>query len=213
MFILWSWWILLGRLAPIQQYAVLFVLILLPNTSLGQSALLTLNTIITLTRTESWGPKNRREWELSVWLSRDQHIVLLLSCERRDRGFATGLHSLTPHIFSPSPFPLFTPLIALSFSLPLFRITAHIWFWVKARLVSSGMEGLYFSMAPTPSPVSLCGEEYAVCLRTGVAFFVLILLNPHFNRWGTQQSSPINGLWEWEFWWVGGHQGFPVAPS
>lgn len=130
-------------------YAVLFVLISLLNTSWGQSALLTLSTIITLTWTESGGLMNQRERERSVQLSRNQFIVLLLSCKRRDRSCATGL-SVTPHIFSPSPFPLSPPLVSLSFTLPLFSVTAHIWFWVKARLVSSGMEGFYFSMAPIP---------------------------------------------------------------
>lgn len=91
---------------------------------------------------------NQREREVSVQPSRDQHIVLLLSCMRRDRSCATGLLSLAPHIFS--PFPFSPPLIFLSVALPLFSKTTHIWFWVKARLVSTGMEGFYFSMAPLP---------------------------------------------------------------
>lgn len=194
-------------------HAALFVLILLLNTSWGQFALLTLSTIITLTWTESWGPMNQRERELSVQPSRDRHIVLLLSRKRRDRSCATGLLSSAPHIFSPSPFPLSPPLISLSFTLPLFSVTAHIWFWVKARLVSSGMEGFYFSMAPLPlqfhSAVRSVQFVYELVFLSLYWYYSILI----FIIGGTPQSSPINGQWELECWPAGGHQGFPVAPS
>lgn len=192
--------------------SVLFVLILLLNTSWGQFAVLTLSTIITPTWTESWGLMNQREGELSVQPSRDQHIVLLLSCERRDRSCATGL-SFAPHIFQPQPLPpLSTPHLPLFYSASLQCNRSHL-------VLSQGQVGFFwnggllFLNGPTPSPVSFCGEEYAVCLRTGVPFFISILLNPHFHHWGTPQSSPINGQRERECWSAGGHQGFPVAPS
>lgn len=186
MFILW--WTLLGRLTPTQQY-MLFVLILLLNTSWGQSALLTLSTIITPTWTENWRLMNQRERKLSVQPPGDQHIVLLLSCKRRDRSCATGLRSLAPHIFS--PFPLLSTL-HLFYSASLQCNRSHL-------VLSQGQVGFFwnggllFLNGPTPSPVSFCGEEYAVCLRTGVPFFILILLNPHFHHRGTPQSSPIYG--------------------
>lgn len=97
-----------------------------------------------------WWNKSRK---ISVKPSGDKHLVLLLSCKRRDRSCATCLLSLAPHILVAAPSP------PLSLPLPLLSITAHIWFWVKARLVSSGMEGFYFSLAPLPlqfhSPVCI----------------------------------------------------------
>lgn len=121
-------------------------------------------------------------------VKRGQHIVLLLSCKRRDRSCATGLLSLAHHIFSPFP-PLSSPRLPLFYSASLQRNRSHL-------VLSQGQVGFFwnggllFLNGPTPSPVSFCGEEYAVCLRTGVPFFILILLNSHFHQWGTPQSSP-----------------------
>lgn len=153
---------------------------------------------------------NQNEKWFSVQPSREQHIVLLLSCQTRDRSCATDLHSLAPHILDTAP-----PLISLSFTLPPLSVTAHIWFWVKARLVSSGMEGFYFSMAPLPlqfhSPV--CVRACSLFTNRCSFSIILILLSPRFHYWGTPQSSPINGQREQECRLAGGLQGFPVAPS
>lgn len=196
MFTLWSWWTLLsGRLNSNPAVcAALFVLILLLNTSWSQSALLTLSTVIILTWIESWGPMNQRERERESFLFSCQETnILFFYCLARGEMQVVQLafFSLAPHTLG--PYPLSPAPVSLSFTVPLFSITAHIWFWVKARLVSSGIEGFLFLNGPTPSPVSFCGEEYAVCLQTGVPFFKNIPLNPHFHHWGTPQSSPING--------------------
>lgn len=96
--------------------------------------------------------------------------------------------------FQPQPLPpsLGPPSPSLFYSASPQHNCSHL-------VLSQGQVGFYwnggllFLNGPTPSPVSFCGEEYAVCLRTGVPFCVSILLNPHFHHRGTPQSSPING--------------------
>lgn len=127
-------------------YAALFVLILLLSTSWSQSTVLTLSTIITLTWSESWGLMNQRERESFLFSCQETNILFFYCLAREETEVVQLAFSLSLPIFSAfSPFPPFsTP------HLPLFSVTAHIWFWVKARLVSSGMEDFYFSMAPLP---------------------------------------------------------------
>lgn len=128
-------------------FAVLFVLILLLSTSWSQSAVLTLSTIITLTWIESW-TKGRESFLFSC---QETNILFFYCLAREETEVVQLAFSLSLPIFSAfSPFPPILHPSSPSFTLPLFSVTAHIWFWVKARLVSSGMEGFYFSMAPLP---------------------------------------------------------------
>lgn len=73
--------------------------------------------------------------------------------------------------------------------------------------------GLLFLNGPTPSPVSFCGEEYAVCLRTGVPFFILVLFSSFSLLGNPTIVSNLSPVGEVERWLAGGCQGFPVASS
>lgn len=62
--------------------------------------------------------------------------------------------------------------------------------------------GPLFLNDPSLSPVSLCGEEYAVCLQSGVPFFKFILLSPLFLSFGSPHSHPNSFRSQDDVWLV-----------
>lgn len=125
----------------------------------------TLSTIINPTWNRSWGLTNLQKRGRLVQPSGDHHIVLLLSCKTVVQQ-ALSL-SRSPY-FQPKP-PPSTP------GLPLFHSASPR--YDRSHLVlSQGQVGFFwngellFLNGPTTSPVSFCGEKYAVCLWTRVPF-------------------------------------------
>lgn len=116
------------------------------NANCGKMLLLTLSSIMSLTLIETRGQINKKENDPFVpAIKKVTHLFFFYCLVRKEAGScATDLLSFNSRYCRNNP-------PSLSFTLPLFSKTAHIWFWVKARLVSSGMEGFYFSMAPHSS--------------------------------------------------------------
>lgn len=99
--------------------------------------------MITLTWPQSWDPISQKgDRETPTYCS----FTVLREKRQKlcNRPFLFSVPYFQPQ--APPPPSLFL------LPLPLFSTTAHIWFWLKTRMVSCGMEGFYFSMAP----LSLC---------------------------------------------------------
>lgn len=141
--------------------------------------------------------------------------ILFFYCLAREETEVVQLSLFGSPYFQPQPLPPFslsTPRPLLFFTLSLWSITAHIWFWVKARLVSCGMEGFYFSMAPLPlqfhSAVGSMQCVYELVSLSSYWFYsVLIFITgePHNHPQLMASRSGNAGS-------AGGHQGFTLAP-
>lgn len=131
--------------------------------------------------------------------------ILFFYCLAREETEVVQLSLFSSPYFQPQPLPPFslsTPHLPLFFTLPLWSITAHIWFWVKARLVSCGMEGFYFSMAPLPlqfhSAVGSMQYVYELVSLSSYWFYsVLIFITgePHNHPQLMASGSGNAGWW------------------
>lgn len=115
------------------------------NANCGKMLLLTVSSIMSLTLIKTRGQINKKENDPFVPAIKKVTHLFFFYCPARQGVVQLIFCLLTPVIVGTPPHT------HTLFTLPLFSKTAHIWFWVKARLVSSGMEGFYFSMAPHSS--------------------------------------------------------------
>lgn len=132
-----------------------------------------------------------------------RRVLLFTASQDRDASCATGF-SFFPSTLIPFCLflswsllpPLYTPLLLFLFffSLGSGSFSAQALtsgFESRPAWFSAGMESLYFSMASLPLCFQTAVGYYALCLRAGVLFATLIVLNPHFRRRGRRGNLTI----------------------